>query len=90
MKFRIGGIAAIMMLCVSGCMENVVQRRANLLTRTVPEMYYWEVLDNLAVLSVNPSALPILAFRSRVQARTRGMSKHHTRLDGIFCLPRSR
>jgi hypothetical protein len=41
-----------------GCQQDIVQRRANRLTSTVPNMYYEQVLDNLAIAQTSPDILP--------------------------------
>ena len=43
-------IAALVSLCAFGCQQQWVQKHSNLLSSTVPELYYGQVLDNLALL----------------------------------------
>lgn len=50
-------IALSTLLC-SGCQQDLVQHRVNKLTATVPDLYYSEVLDNLALTISNPEGLP--------------------------------
>jgi hypothetical protein len=45
-------------LSVTGCQQDLVQRRANKLTATVPNMYYDQILSNLAVSVSSPETLP--------------------------------
>lgn len=73
------GIMAVATIGFCGCMENVVQRKANLLTRTVPEIYYGEVLDNLALLNANPAAMPYFGIPQQgTNANTRNIQATYT------------
>ena len=78
MKRSYIGIALLAIL-PCGCMENVVQRKANLLTRTVPEMYYSEVMDNLAMLDANPAAMPYFGIPQQgTNSNTRNIQATYT------------
>jgi hypothetical protein len=51
-------MATIIVLMFSGCQNIQTQKRSNELMTSVPDLYYQQVLDNLAMISANPGALP--------------------------------
>src|SRR5579863_460845 len=52
-------LLSLILLC--GCQELQVRQKSNLLMATVPSLYYQEVVDNLALISVNEQAIPFFA-----------------------------
>jgi hypothetical protein len=51
-------ILVVALLCTSGCMSERLRQRTISQGATVPELQYQQVLDNLALFSINPAALP--------------------------------
>jgi hypothetical protein len=51
-------ILVLLLACSAGCMSERLRQRTISQGATLPELQYQQVLDNLALFSANPSALP--------------------------------
>ena len=45
----------------AGCQHNVVRKKVNELVSTTPDLYYEQVLDNLAMMAASPQSMPYFA-----------------------------
>ena len=74
------GLPAILLsLCLCGCQAEWVQKRSNMLSGTVPDLYYGQVLDNLALAVAKPDALPYFGLPAQGStANTRALTATYT------------
>jgi hypothetical protein len=70
--------AFALLLFTCGCQAIQVERMANRLTSTVPDLYEREVLNNLAMLAAKPSAIPYFGLvQQGTSANTRTVSANY-------------
>ena len=55
-------VIAILLATTCGCQAMRVQKNSNKLSSTVPDLYYGQVLDNVAMISSNPAATPYFSY----------------------------
>ena len=58
MLWKSAVLALAILGCLSGCTSSRLRQRTINQARTLPELQYQQVLDNLAQIAVNPAALP--------------------------------
>lgn len=70
------GLLALTACC--GCQEIQVRKKANRLTSTVPDLYYDEVLDNIALTLAKPDAIPYFGIPQQgTNGNTRNVSANY-------------
>jgi hypothetical protein len=69
----------LILLLACGCQETQVRQKANLLVTTLPDLYYEQVLDNLARASANPGTVPFFATPTQgTNQQTRQLQASYT------------
>jgi hypothetical protein len=51
-------LVLMLALCNIGCMKNQLRTRMTTQASTIPDIYYQEVLNNLAMIQAQPSRMP--------------------------------
>jgi hypothetical protein len=66
-------------LMLAGCQHFVTQKRSNELISVIPNLYYQQVIDNVAMISADPAGLPFFGLPTQsTDTNTRQMNAAYT------------